>query len=127
MNSEFQPNNNQENAESEQELFNSGLYQEQQLAHQAESEQKEHSRKEEIKDELHNWVILFIKCLFGSAVLAGAIYFWHLVTPDYFTWNNCPLFKLHFLPSEKLDKLSAFFVTVVLSSTFTSYAKKYLE
>lgn len=127
MNNEFQPNSNQESAESEQALFNSGRYEEQQLANQAESEQNDHSRKEAIKDELHCWVIRFIKFFLGAAALAGAIYFWHLITPEHITWNGCPILKLHFLPLEQLDKLSAFFVTVVLSSTFTSYAKKYLE
>lgn len=127
MSSEFQPNYNQPSAESEQALFNSGQYEERQLANQAESEQKDHSRKEAIKDELHCWILRFIKFFLGAAVLAGGIYFWHLITPEYFTWNKCPIFRLHFLQSEQLDKLSAFFVTVVLSSTFASYSKKYLE
>lgn len=126
MSNEFQPNSNQESAKSEQALFNSGQYAEQQLANQAEAERKDHSRKEAVKDELHSWVILFIKLFLGAAALAGVIYFWHLITPEYFICNNFIL-KLHFLPTAQLDKLSAFFVTVVLSSTFTSYAKKYLE
>lgn len=127
MRHNFNPSGNHASAQSEQALFNSGQYEEQQLANQAESNQKDHDRKEAVKDELHCWVVRFIKLFLGAAALAGAIYFWHLITPEYFTWNNCPIFKLHFLPSTQLDKLSAFFVTVVLSSTFTSYAKKYLE
>ncbi|OZN25336.1 hypothetical protein CFY87_04160 [Actinobacillus seminis] len=70
---------------------------------------------------------MFIKLFLGTAALAGIIYFWHLITSTYFTWNGCPVFKMHFLSIEQPDKLSTFFVTAVLSSTFTSYAKKFIS
>ncbi|MBE2897260.1 hypothetical protein HPC38_10315 [Pasteurellaceae bacterium HPA106] len=127
MNNDFQPVSSQRSAENEQALFNNELYEHQQLANQAESEQKEHQRQEAIKDELHCWIVRFIKLFLGAAVLAGAVYFWHLITPEHFTWNGCPILRLHFLPQDNLDKLRSFFVTVALSSTFTSYAKKYMK
>ncbi|MFY1028344.1 hypothetical protein ACE4RU_11720 [Actinobacillus seminis] len=126
----FKPDANtsrQDKANSEQNLFNTGDYYDQQVENEVEAKQKEHHRKEAIKDVLHSWIVMFIKLFLGAAALAGIIYFWHLITPTYFTWNGCPIFRMHFLSIEQLDKLSAFFVTVVLSSTFTSYAKKYIN
>lgn len=129
MGNDFIPDNNsnQSAAQSEEALFNSSNYENQQRANEAEAKQKDHKRKEAIKDELHCWIVRFIKLFLGAAVLAGIIYFWHLITPTHFTWDGCQIFKMHFLSNEQLDKLSAFFITVVLSSTFTSYAKKYVE
>lgn len=89
--------------------------------------QNEHNRQETIKDELHNWILWFIRAFLAAALIAGIVFFWHMITPDYFTWNDCKLMKLHFLSDKQLEKVSAFFVTIVLSSTFTGYAKKYLK
>lgn len=129
MDSEFSPNtdNNQSDAESEQALFNKGNYEAQQLSNEAESKQNEHSRSEEIKDELHCWILWFIRAFLTAALIAGIVFFWHMITPEYFTWNECKIFKLHFLEEKQLEKVSAFFVTIVLSSTFTGYSKKYLK
>ena len=128
MGNEFTPNEaNQANAESEQELFSNGNYAEQQERNQAQSKQNEHERQEVIKDELHSWIICFIRAFLAAALIAGIVFFWHMITPEYFTWNECKLLKLHFLEEKQLEKVSAFFVTIVLSSTFTGYAKKYLS
>lgn len=128
MESEFTPNDaNQANAESEQELFSNGNYAEQQERNEAQSKQNEHKRQEVIKDELHSWIIYFIRAFLSAALIAGIVFFWHMITPEYFTWNECKLLKLHFLEEKQLEKVSAFFVTIVLSSTFTGYAKKYLS
>lgn len=135
MNNEFQPNSNQKSAESEQALFNSGRYEEQQLANEAESKQKHHSRKEDIKDELHCWIIWFIRFFLGAAAISGAVYFWHMIMPPEFEVcytkdigiRECKMFSWHFLSTVQLDKISSFFVTVVLSGTFASYSKKFFE
>lgn len=128
MDNEFIPDNsNQENAESEQALFSNGSYDEQQKVNEAQSKQNDHNRQEDIKDELHSWIICFIRAFLAAALIAGMVFFWHMITPEYFVWNECKLFKLHFLEEKQLEKVSAFFVTIVLSSTFTGYAKKYLS
>lgn len=89
--------------------------------------ENDHNRQETIKDELHSWIIWFIRAFLSAALVAGLIYFWHMITPEYFTWNECKIIRMHFLNEPQLNKVSAFFVTVVLSSTFTGYAKKYLS
>ncbi|MCK3656804.1 hypothetical protein A4G19_14100 [Pasteurellaceae bacterium Macca] len=70
--------------------------------------ENEHNRQETVKDELHNWIIWFIRAFLSAALIAGLVYFWHLVTPEYVTWNGCPILRMHFLKAEQLDKLSAF-------------------
>ena len=69
MGNEFTPNEaNQANAESEQELFSNGNYEEQQERNQAQSKQNEHNRQEVIKDELHSWIICFIRAFLAAAL-----------------------------------------------------------
>lgn len=131
MATEFNPKNMSEgskrNSDEENSVIEQGTYENVQAQNKLDSLNKEHSRKENIKSVLHWCIVIFIILFAIAAILAGVVYFWHLITPEVYKVDENKIITLHFLSDTQLEKLSAFFVTVVLSSTFTGYAKKYFE
>ncbi|HHT7640397.1 hypothetical protein ACFHYN_02750 [Pasteurella multocida] len=118
----------------ENSLISDGSYEAEQVKRENEAKANLHNRKEEIRDELHCWILWFIRLFLGAAAVAGVVYFYHMIVPEKILWCSdkqgeeiCDFVKLHFLSPDKLDKVSSFFVTVVLSGTFAGYTKKFFK
>jgi hypothetical protein len=79
-----------------------------------EAEESDHERNEKFKGHFDKIGICALYVLAGASLVAGVIWFWHIVTP----W--------HFLQTEQLSHLQNLLTGGVLVSVGTSYLKKRL-
>jgi hypothetical protein len=79
--------------------------------------QNEHSRTERFRDHVARAIICLFWVVFAGVILAGSIWFFHLITPD----------KWHFLTPVQTDKIGNQLFGGIVSAFISGYAKKRLN
>lgn len=80
-----------------------------------EADESNHDRNERFKGHFDNIGIVAMYAIAGALLIAGTVWFWHIVTP------------YHFLDSNQLSHLQNLLTGGVLVSAGTSYLKRRLE
>tara|TARA_R110002072_G_scaffold18767_3_gene69872 strand:+ start:870 stop:1244 length:375 start_codon:yes stop_codon:yes gene_type:complete len=79
-----------------------------------EAEEADHDRGERFKGHLDNIAIVLMYVIAAALIIAGVVWFWHIITP------------CHFLPPEQLSVLQNMLTGGVLVSGGAAYVKKRL-
>lgn len=79
--------------------------------------QNRHKRHQRFQSSLNWIVIISLWLIFGSVVLSGGIYLFHMLTTE----------KWHFLNPIQLEQVRTFVVTALLSSSLTNYANRHIN
>lgn len=79
-----------------------------------EAEEADHDRGERFKGHLDNIAIILMYAIAAALLIAGGIWFWHIITP------------CHFLPPEQLSVLQNMLTGGILVSGGAAYVKKRL-
>ena len=84
---------------------------------ESQAKKGKHKRHQHFQGSLNCIVILALWSIFFAVLVCGAVYLWHMITPE------CK----HFLAQAQLDQIRTFVVTAILSSSLTNYANRHIN